>query len=174
MIRVRKKITVIFLQPSKSSFMARHGACRAKISPRGVQIGDQRADQDDAEQAPPAVHVLHDEKLGSAIGYRARRTPMKSLVIAGLLSALLIGHANAQVYYTYAEWERLSDQARTMYIAGAYDSLISITSPDTVPIARHYAKCVSGRVPGSNNLRKTSAHSWPRARICKKGRCRSG
>jgi hypothetical protein len=72
---------------------------------------------------------------------------MKSLVIAGLLSALMIGRANAQVYYTYAEWDRLSDQARTMYIAGAYDSLISITSPDTVSIARHYSKCVSGRVP---------------------------
>jgi hypothetical protein len=53
---------------------------------------------------------------------------MKSLVIAGLLSTLMIGGANAQVYYTYAEWERLSDQARTMYIAGA-------------------SKCVSGRVP---------------------------
>src|SRR4029434_5279506 len=78
---------------------------------------------------------------------RVRRMPMKSLVIAGLLSALMIGRANAQVYYTYAEWDRLSDQARTMYIAGAYDSLISITSPDTVPIARHYSKCVSGRVP---------------------------
>src|SRR5215475_14665434 len=78
---------------------------------------------------------------------RARRTPMKSLVIAGLLSALMIGRANAQVYYTYEEWERLSDQARTMYIAGAYDSLISIVSPDTASTARHYSKCVSGRVP---------------------------
>jgi len=72
---------------------------------------------------------------------------MKSLVIAGLLSALMIGRANAQVYYTYAEWDRLSDQARAMYIAGAYDSLVSIVSPETAPIARHYSKCVSGRVP---------------------------
>src|SRR5262249_47721912 len=32
---------------------------------------------------------------------RARRTPMKSVVVAGLLSALMIGRANAQVYYTY-------------------------------------------------------------------------
>src|SRR5262245_7507513 len=54
---------------------------------------------------------------------RARRTPMKSVVVVGLLSALMIGRANAQVYYTYPEWERLSDQARTMYIAGAYESL---------------------------------------------------
>jgi len=68
-------------------------------------------------------------------------------VIAGLLSALMIGRANAQVYYTYPEWERLSDQARAMYIAGAYDSLVSIASAETAPIARHYSKCVSGRVP---------------------------
>ena len=72
---------------------------------------------------------------------------MKSLVIAGLLSVLMIGRANAQVYYTYPEWDRLSDQARTMYIAGAYDSLVSISSPDTASISRHYSKCVSGRVP---------------------------
>jgi hypothetical protein len=72
---------------------------------------------------------------------------MKSLVIAGLLSALMIGRANAQVYYTYPEWDRLSDQARTMYIAGAYDSLVSIASPDTAAISRHYSKCVSGRIP---------------------------
>jgi hypothetical protein len=59
---------------------------------------------------------------------------MKSLVIAGLLSVLMIGRANTQVYYTYPEWDRLSDQARTMYIAGAYDSLVSISSPDTASI----------------------------------------
>src|SRR6516164_9552212 len=75
------------------------------------------------------------------------RTPMKSLVIAGLLSALMIGRAHAQVYYTYSEWDRLSDQARTMYIAGAYDSLVSIASPETASTSRHYSKCVSGRGP---------------------------
>ena len=72
---------------------------------------------------------------------------MKSLVIAGLLSVLMIGRANAQVYYTYPEWDRLSEQARAMYIAGAYDSLVTIVSPDTASTARHYSKCVSGRVP---------------------------
>src|SRR5262249_33049590 len=48
---------------------------------------------------------------------------------------------------TYPEWDRLSDQARTMYIAGAYDSLVSIASPETASTSRHYSKCVSGRVP---------------------------
>ncbi len=72
---------------------------------------------------------------------------MKSLVIAGFLSALMISEANAQVYYNYPAWDRLSDQARAMYIAGAYDSLVSIASPDTASTSRHYSKCVSGRLP---------------------------
>jgi hypothetical protein len=42
---------------------------------------------------------------------------MKSL-IAGLLSALMIDQANAQVYYNYPEWDRLNDSARATYIAG--------------------------------------------------------
>jgi|SRR5262245_21293534 len=71
---------------------------------------------------------------------------MKSLVIAGLLSALMMGRVNSQVYYTYPEWERLSDQARTMYIAGAYDTLVSIASADTASTSRHYSRCVSGRL----------------------------
>src|SRR5215468_1793384 len=103
-----------------------------------------------ASMTSPGRHS--PRRLGGLAGaacarLRTRRTPMKSLVIAGLLSALLIGRVNAQVYYTYPEWDRLSDQARTMYIAGAYDSLVSIASPDTMSISRHYSKCVSGRVP---------------------------
>ena len=72
---------------------------------------------------------------------------MKSVVIAGFLSALMISRANTQVYYNYPAWDRLSDQARAMYIAGAYDSLVSIASPDTASTSRHYSKCVSGRLP---------------------------
>ena len=68
---------------------------------------------------------------------------MKSILIVAFLSALLIGLANAQVYYKYPEWDRLSDQARAVYIAGAYDSLVSIASPDTAPASRHYSKCVA-------------------------------
>src|SRR6516162_3276009 len=97
--------------------------------------------------AQPAHPVSCSPSRPACDTLRARRTPMKSVVVAGLLSALMIGRANAQVYYMYPEWERLSDQARTMYIAGAYDSLVSITSPDTASTARHYSKCVSGRVP---------------------------
>ena len=72
---------------------------------------------------------------------------MKSLLIAGLLSALMTGQAGAQVYYSYPEWERLNDSARAVYIAGAYDSLVSIATPDTASASRHYSKCI-----GSNRL----------------------
>jgi hypothetical protein len=49
---------------------------------------------------------------------RVGRTPMKSLLIAGLFSALTINQANAQVYYNYPDWDRLSESARATYIAG--------------------------------------------------------
>ena len=88
---------------------------------------------------------------------------MKSLVIAGLLSALMMGRVNSQVYYTYPEWDRLSDQARTMYIAGAYDTLVSIASPDTASTSRHYSRCVSGRLDSwtSGSSRATGWMSRP-------------
>src|SRR5438128_10555524 len=72
---------------------------------------------------------------------------MKSLVIAGFLSALMISRANTQVYYNYPAWDRLSDQARAMYIAGASDSLVSIASPDAASTPPHTSKCLSARVP---------------------------
>jgi hypothetical protein len=79
---------------------------------------------------------------------------MKSLLIAGFLSALMIGGANAQVYYKYPEWDRLSDQARAVYIAGAYDSLVSIASPDTASASRHYSRCVARNQLTSEQLAK--------------------
>lgn len=79
---------------------------------------------------------------------------MKSLLIAGLLSALMIGQANAQVYYNYPEWDRLNDSARATYIAGAYDSLISIATPDTASASRHYSKCVVSRQFTTEQLAK--------------------
>ena len=53
---------------------------------------------------------------------------MKSLLVAGLFSALTINQANAQVYYNYADWDRLNESDRAAYIAGAYDSLVSIAT----------------------------------------------
>jgi len=68
---------------------------------------------------------------------------MKSVLIAGLLSALLLGQAHAQIYYSYPEWERLNESDQAIYIAGAYDSLVSIASPNTASAARHYSRCVA-------------------------------
>jgi hypothetical protein len=79
---------------------------------------------------------------------------MKSLSIAWLVSALLIGQANAQVYYNYPQWDRLNDLARATYIAGAYDSLISIATPDTASAARHYSKCVVSHQLSTEQLAK--------------------
>jgi hypothetical protein len=85
---------------------------------------------------------------------RVGRTPMKSLLIAGLFSALTINQANAQVYYNYPDWDRLSESARATYIAGAYDSLVSIATADTASAARHYSKCVTSRQLTNEQLAK--------------------
>jgi hypothetical protein len=70
---------------------------------------------------------------------------MKSLLVAGLFSALTINQANAQVYYNYADWDRLNESDRAAYIAGAYDSLVSIATAETASSARHYSRCVVSR-----------------------------
>jgi hypothetical protein len=79
---------------------------------------------------------------------------MKSLLIAGLLSALTINQVNAQVYYNYADWDRLNESDRAAYIAGAYDSLVSIASPETASSARHYSRCVVSRQLSNEQLAK--------------------
>ena len=83
---------------------------------------------------------------------------MKPLLIAGILSAWMIDQANAQVYYSYPEWNRLDDSARAIYIAGAYDSLVSIASSDTAPASRHYSKCVASSRLTSEQLAKKCPH----------------
>ena len=68
---------------------------------------------------------------------------MKSVLIAGLLLALLAGQAHAQVYYSYPQWDRLSEAEQAIYIAGADDSLVSIASPSSAAAARHYSRCLA-------------------------------
>jgi hypothetical protein len=80
------------------------------------------------------------------------RVPMKSVMIAGFLSALLVGQAYAQVYYSYPEWDRLNESEQAIYIAGAYDSLVSIASPNTASAARHYSRCVASNRLSSEQL----------------------
>ena len=68
---------------------------------------------------------------------------MKSVLIAGLLSALWVGQVHAQVYYSFPDWDRLSEAEQAIYIAGAYDSIVSIASPNTASAARHYSRCLA-------------------------------
>jgi hypothetical protein len=79
---------------------------------------------------------------------------MRSVLIAGLLSALTISQANAQVYYNYADWDRLNESDRAAYIAGAYDSLVSIATAETASSARHYSRCVVSRQLSNEQLAK--------------------
>ena len=83
---------------------------------------------------------------------RRGRAPMKSVMIAVLLSALLLGQAHAQVYYSYPQWDRLSESDQAVYIAGAYDSLVSIASPNTASAARHYSRCLASNRLSSEQL----------------------
>jgi len=77
---------------------------------------------------------------------------MKSVLIAGLLLAFLVGQAHAQVYYSYPQWDRLSESDQAIYIAGAYDSLVSIASPNTASAARHYSRCLASNRLSSEQL----------------------
>ena len=78
-------------------------------------------------------------------------------------SALVIGQANAQVYYSYPEWERLNDSARAMYIAGAYDSVVSVANLNSASASRHYAKCVASSRLTSEQLAR-NVHTFVSAR----------
>src|SRR5262245_43356401 len=129
----------IFLEDSRYASQAENRAAIKSFNRR----------RKSAHAARPAHPVSCSPSMSACDRLRARRTPMKSFVIAGLLAAVMIGRAKAAVYDTFpdVDWDRLTHQAPTMYIAGAYDSLVSITSADTAAISRHYSKCVSGRIP---------------------------
>ena len=77
---------------------------------------------------------------------------MKSVLTAAFLSALSLGQAHAQVYYSYPQWDRLNEAEQAIYIAGAYDSLVSIASPNTASAARHYARCAASNRLSSEQL----------------------
>ena len=77
---------------------------------------------------------------------------MKSVLIAGFLFVVLVGQAHAQVYYSFPQWDRLSEAEQAIYIAGAYDSLVSIASPNTASAARHYSRCLATNRLSSEQL----------------------
>ena len=61
------------------------------------------------------------------------------------LFALLVltSTAHAQlVIFTYDQWERLSIGLQEIYLAGAIDSLSTITTPPTAATAKYYNDCL--------------------------------
>jgi len=60
------------------------------------------------------------------------------------LLVLNSGAANAQgVFYSYAEWARLSEDDRTAYVSGAMDMLTSVAAPGQRGDAVHYNNCLA-------------------------------
>ena len=63
-----------------------------------------------------------------------------------IISVLLLSTipARAQnVYLNYGQWEQMPPALREMYVAGAFDTLSTVTVPERVSVARHYNECVS-------------------------------
>jgi hypothetical protein len=64
--------------------------------------------------------------------------------VVTILLLLLSTQAYAQsVYLKYSQWEQMPINLRGMYIAGAFDELSTITSPEDVSTAKHYGDCVA-------------------------------
>ena len=67
---------------------------------------------------------------------------MKSTMAAVML-IVLTAPASAN-FYTLQEWSALSRTLRDNYIAGAFDSMITVGSDDSEQVAVHYRNCVKG------------------------------
>jgi hypothetical protein len=66
------------------------------------------------------------------------------VVLAAVFSGLLMSSALAN-FYTLQEWSALNPSLRENYIAGAFDSLITVgTGEDSDTVAVHYRNCVKG------------------------------
>ena len=60
-----------------------------------------------------------------------------------LWSVLLLSQANAN-YFNYERWSRMTPDSRQLYIAGAFDSMVSFSANDIESrINRHYDSCIS-------------------------------
>jgi len=46
------------------------------------------------------------------------------------------------VFLTYSQWEQLPTNLREMYIAGAFDTLSTVTTPEQVHLVKRYNECV--------------------------------
>jgi hypothetical protein len=61
-----------------------------------------------------------------------------------LLAATAIAHGGA--FFKYSQWERLPEEAREMYLAGAFDTIVGIAdveSPGSLKRSYHYQDCLN-------------------------------
>jgi hypothetical protein len=47
------------------------------------------------------------------------------------------------VFLTYRQWEQLPGNLREIYVAGAFDTLSTVTTPEQVNYVKHYNECVA-------------------------------
>lgn len=64
--------------------------------------------------------------------------------ILALCAGLLIAQPAAANFLTYAEWARMKADMRAIYIAGAYDALITFAMSDEQrAVNAHYSNCIT-------------------------------
>ena len=79
-------------------------------------------------------------KLGPhSVSSRAERCVRRSVV--ALLVLTTTAHAQLAIF-SYDEWERLSIGLQEIYLAGAIDSLSTITTPPSAATAKFYNDCL--------------------------------
>jgi hypothetical protein len=47
------------------------------------------------------------------------------------------------VFLTYRQWEQMPINLREIYVAGAFDTLSTVTTPEQVDFVKHYNECVA-------------------------------
>ena len=47
------------------------------------------------------------------------------------------------VFLTYSQWEQMPINLREVYVAGAFDTLSTVTTPEQVNYVKHYNECVA-------------------------------
>ena len=47
------------------------------------------------------------------------------------------------VFLTYRQWEQMPVNLREIYVAGAFDTLSTVTTPEQVNLVKHYNECVA-------------------------------
>jgi hypothetical protein len=68
---------------------------------------------------------------------------MKRLVFGLTMATVITTKAWATAFYTYAQWEDLDPSARSIYIAGAFDSLVGYAAADgTLHAGLYYHRCL--------------------------------